>query len=130
MQILGFLRWSKHINSKTKSIVKIKLSNRHRFLLLGISSILSVIAIIILKQLNDTHPIIDGITTVLSIAGMYLTVRRAIEQWIAWMIVNALSSIMWINIVLNGEKAYSTVIMWIVYFILAIYFYTKWEKDI
>ena len=61
---------------------------------------------------------------------MYLTVRRAIEQWIVWMIVNALSSIMWISIVMNGEKAYSTVIMWVTYFVLAIYFYAKWRKEI
>ena len=130
MQILGFIRWNKHISTKTNTIVKIKLSNNHRLILLGITSILTLIAIYILKFFNDTHPIIDGITTVFSIAGMYLTVKRAIEQWIVWMIVNALASIMWINIVIGGEKAYSTVIMWVTYFILAIYFYAKWRKEI
>ena len=130
MQILGFLRWSKHINAETNTIVKIKLSNKHRLILFGITSVLTLIAIYVLKVFNDTHPIIDGITTVFSIAGMYLTVKRAIEQWIVWMIVNALASIMWINIVIGGEKAYSTVIMWITYFILAIYFYIKWRREI
>ena len=130
MQILGFFRWNKHINTKTNTIVKIKLSNKHRLIILGITSVLTLIAIHILKLFNDTHPIIDGITTVFSIAGMYLTVKRAIEQWVVWMLVNALASIMWINIVIGGEKAYSTVIMWITYFILAIYFYAKWRKEI
>lgn len=130
MQILGFWRWSKHINSKTSEIVKIKLSNFERLKTFMITILVSVIAIAVLKYFNDTHPVIDGITTIFSIAGMYLTVRRAIEQWIVWMIVNALSSIMWISIVMNGEKAYSTVIMWVTYFVLAIYFYAKWCKEI
>ena len=80
--------------------------------------------------MKDKSPFIDGITTVLSLTGMYLTVRRAIEQWIFWMVVNGLSAIMWINIALSGEKVYSTVIMWCVYFVLAIYFYINWKKDL
>lgn len=130
MQILGFIRWNKHLDAKTNTIVKIKLSNKHRYILLGITSFFTLITIYILKLCNDTNPIIDGITTVFSIAGMYLTVKRAIEQWIVWMIVNALASIMWINIVMTGEKAYSTVIMWVIYFILAIHFYIKWKNEI
>ena len=49
MQILGFIRWNKHISTKTNTIVKIKLSNNHRLILLGITSILTLIAIYILK---------------------------------------------------------------------------------
>lgn len=61
---------------------------------------------------------------------MYLTVRRAIEQWQVWMVVNGLSAIMWAIIAFSGEKVYSTVIMWTVYFILAIYFYFEWKKKL
>ena len=61
---------------------------------------------------------------------MYLTVRRAIEQWGVWIFVNGLSAIMWGLIALSGEKVYSTVIMWSVYFVLGIYFYFCWEKEL
>ena len=80
--------------------------------------------------MKDKNPIIDGITTIFSLAGMYLTVKRCIEQWQIWMLVNGLSAIMWIGAVLNGAKVYSTVTMWIVYFILAIYFYFDWKKEL
>ena len=60
---------------------------------------------------------------------MYLTVKRAIEQWIIWMVVNGLSILMWLNLVISGSKAYSTVLMWTVYFILAVYFYVVWKKE-
>ena len=95
-----------------------------------LSFLACIITAYILAISKDKSPIIDSITTVLSIAGMYLTVRRAIEQWWFWMIINGLSAIMWIKIVLTGEKVYSTVIMWSVYFLLAIYFYITWRKEI
>lgn len=130
MQIIGFFKWKKHLQSATNEIIKTQLSKRDRitFSLITICACLAVI--LTLKQLNDTNPIFDGITSIVSIAGMYLTVRRCIEQWIAWMIVNFLSALMWINIIFQGEKAYATVIMWITYFILSVYFYTQWKQQL
>lgn len=128
MQILGIFKWKKHLKKDTKEIVKTRLSNKNRIILLFIGVLGSIITSIILHYFHDKSPIADGITTFLSVLGMYLTVRRAIEQWVVWMIVNGISALMWINLVLHGTKTYSTVIMWVVYFVLAIYFYFEWKK--
>lgn len=128
MQILGIFKWKKHLKKDTKEIVKTRLSNKNRITLLFIGVLGSIITSIILHYFHDKSPIADGITTFLSVLGMYLTVRRAIEQWVVWMIVNGISALMWINLVLQGIKTYSTVIMWVVYFVLAIYFYFEWKK--
>lgn len=129
MQIIGFFQWNKNLKDNKKEIIKIKLTTRELIQLLSILAILTLIAYVILDYFNDKQPLLDSITTVLSIGGMYLTVRRAIEQWIFWMVVNLLSLIMWIGVVINGTKAYSTVIMWAVYLFLAFYFYISWKKD-
>lgn len=128
MQILGIFKWKKHLKKDTKEIVKTRLSNKNRIILLFIGVLGSIITSIILHYFHDKSPIADGITTFLSVLGMYLTVRRAIEQWVVWMVVNGISALMWINLVLHGIKTYSTVIMWVVYFVLAIYFYFEWKK--
>lgn len=128
MQILGIFKWKKHLKKDTKEIVKTRLSNKNRITLLFIGVLGSIITSIILHYFHDKSPIADGITTFLSVLGMYLTVRRAIEQWVVWMIVNGISALMWINLVLHGTKTYSTVIMWVVYYVLAIYFYFEWKK--
>lgn len=131
MQILGIFKWKQHLKQESKEIVKIKLNLKEQIIISIIGIIGSIITILILHYFNDKSPIIDGITTFLSILGMYLTVRRAIEQWIVWTIVNGLSFIMWLDLVLfAGTKAYSTVLMWAVYFILAIYFFFEWKKEI
>jgi len=129
MQITGIFAWKKHLNEK-KEIVKKALTTKQRIYYLIIAFVLCIISAIFLKFLNSANPIFDGITTTLSIFGMYFTVKRYIEQWIVWIIVNSLSSIMWLQLILNGTKAYATLIMWVVYTILAFYFYFQWKKEL
>lgn len=130
MQITGIFKWRKHLKKENNEIIKTSLGSRERIFITLLSILGCIFAITILFNLGDKNPIIDGITTVLSIVGMYLTVKRCIEQWIIWMIVNGLSVIMWLDIVQHGTKAYATVVMWSVYFILAIYFYIVWRKEL
>lgn len=130
MQILGIFKWKNNLKKDSVEILKSRLTRKERikFLFIGITG--SIITIFILMLLKDKSPIIDGITTFLSILGMYFTVKRLIEQWIVWIIVNGLSFIMWLLLIINGTKAYSTLVMWGTYFILAIYFYILWRKEI
>lgn len=130
MQVLGIFRWKKHLHNDTNEIIKIQLSIKQRLILFLIGLLGSILTSIILYFCHDKSPVADGITTFLSILGMYLTVRRAIEQWIVWFIVNGISVLMWLNLFLHGAKTLSTVVMWGVYFVLAIYFYFDWKKSI
>ena len=129
MQIIGVFAWSKHLD-KNREIEKTFLSLKIRCVCFLLAFVLCCIAIFILKITNGSNPVCDGITTILSLFGMYFTVKRCIEQWFVWMIVNGLSSIMWLNLVLQGSKTYATFIMWVVYFVLSIYFYITWKKEI
>lgn len=130
MQILGYFRWNKNLQESKKEIVKIKLPKKEFLLLILTLLCISTGVYYILLYFKDTNPILDSITTVFSIGGMYLTVRRAIEQWIFWMIVNTLSLAMWVKVAINGARVYSTIAMWAVYLILAIYFYREWKKEL
>ena len=129
MQVLGIFRWKKHLHNDTNEIIKIKLNTKQRIILLLIGIVGSVLTSGILYFCHDKSPVADGITTFLSILGMYLTVRRAIEQWVVWFIVNGISVLMWLNLFCHGAKTLSTVLMWGVYFVLAIYFYFDWRKS-
>ena len=130
MQILGFWQWRKHLKQDKNEIVKTSLKLKEFFIIILCSVVLVIILAAFLGTTADKHPILDSMTTIFSISGMYLTVRRCIEQWLFWMIVNALSLLMWLNIALQGGRAYSTVIMWAVYLFLAFYFYSQWRREI
>ena len=129
MQILGYLRWNKNLKPESKEIIKIKLPQKELSQVILFSLCGTLALSFLLFKLDDAHPILDSITAVFSIAGMFLTVRRALEQWLFWAIVNGLSFIMWLLVLLSGANVYSTVIMWGVYLILSFYFYFDWKKD-
>ncbi len=129
MQVWGLFEWSRHLKKNTKEIYKTSLLGRERLKLGLLAVVFVAVSVVILKFLNDSNPLFDAITTVLSIFGMYLTVKRCIEQWVVWMVVNGLSALMWLNLVLHGAKTWSTFIMWCVYFVLAFYFYFCWRKE-
>ncbi len=129
MQILGFFQWNRHLKDNKSEIIKISLPKKEWLLMFLLTFFISIITIIVLAHLGDKSPIIDGFTTVFSILGMYLTVRRALEQWIVWIGVNLLSFVMWLQIAFSGVRVYSTVIMWAAYSLLAFYFYFIWKKE-
>ena len=130
MQITGFFQWNKHLKQNKSEIIKTNLGNKERIILILVFSVITFITVLCLFHFKDKSPVIDGITTVFSILAMYLTVKRCYEQWIVWFGVNLLSFIMWLKIALSGTKVYSTVIMWAVYTILAVYFYICWKKEL
>ncbi len=130
MQILGIFRWKKHLKKDSTEIIKTKLSPKERIICLIITTILTLAVSLILKYTGGATPFIDGTTTVFSILGMLLTVKRCIEQWYVWILVNGLSVVMWIEAYLQGSNCLATVIMWITYFILAFYFLSVWQKEL
>ncbi len=129
MQILGIFKWREHLRSDTHEIEKTRLSIKDRFICLFAVAAGSILLAYVLKVTGDTAPVIDAITTVFSIAGLLLTVKRCIEQWYIWIVVNGLSALMWLNLVLHGSKTLATFMMWTVYFFLGIYFLITWQKD-
>ena len=129
MQILGIFKWKKHLKKSSQEIIKTKLNQKEIWIYLASAVVLSAVLSIILKNTGDSTPYIDGVTTVFSVFGMILTVKRCIEQWYVWILVNGLSVVMWIEAYLNGSNCLATVIMWVSYFLLAFHFLNTWKKE-
>ena len=130
MQILGIFKWKKNLNKSTNEIYKTKLTNKERIAFIFLSLAFCVFGYAGLTIFHDSHPLLDSVSTILSITGMYLTVKRCIEQWLVWSIVNLIGIIMWFRVIQSGEKVYSTLLMWSVYLVLGIYFYFQWKKEL
>jgi len=129
MQILGIFKWKNNLKKDNNEIKKTMLSNKERFLLSFITIISTIVFGFILKNLNDSAPFLDSCATILSIVGMYLTVKRCIEQWIIWTIVNAITIVIWFNILVQGGNTFATLLMWCSYLFLGVYFFFKWKKE-
>ena len=130
MQVYGIFKWKEHLNKNTCSIEKTKLSGRENLVYFSCAIFLTVICYFVLVKLHDKNPLCDSITSVFSVLGLIFTVKRSIEQWYVWAVVNGLSVIMWVQAYLNGFNCLATVLMWLTYFILSFYFYFAWKKEI
>lgn len=79
----------------------------------------------ILSTFTDSAvPLGDAFTTSLSIVAMWMLAKKYLEQWILWIVVNIVSTILYFWKGLNP-----TGILFIVYVVVAILGYFRWKKE-
>lgn len=126
MQIIGFMMWRRNnVNIDESKEVKAERMTVKEIILWSVLSGIAVIVYgIILKKLNNTLPMADSFTTVLSVTAMILMVKRYIEQWIVWIMIDIVAIYMWLFI----KSDYNITIMWTAYLVNAIYGLYNWAK--
>ena len=126
MQIIGFMMWRRNnVNIDESKGVKAERMTAKEIILWSVLSGIAVIVYgIILKKLNNTLPMADSFTTVLSVTAMILMVKRYIEQWIVWIMIDIVAIYMWLFI----KSDYNITIMWIAYLVNAVYGLYNWAK--
>jgi nicotinamide riboside transporter PnuC len=55
-------------------------------------------------------------------------VRRAIEEWVLWIVVNAVEVFMWWNAWRAGEGSISVLLMWLLFLANGIYLLSLWMR--
>lgn len=130
LSVVGIFLWKKHLKKDIQEIKKTKLSNKEKVIYFCITLFFSFCLWFILIAFKDNSPYLDSFTTVFSVLGMILTVKRCVEQWYVWFIVNIFSAFMWLQAYLNGINCVAIIIKWLLYAILAIYFLQKWQKEL
>ena len=129
MQVIGIFNWKKHLNKEKNQIFKTTLKTKERFLYFASTALLAFIIYQILLLNGGKSPILDAFVTAFSVLGQLLTVKRCFEQWIVWSCVNFVCSVMWLTACINGAHYFATLLMWLVYFAVGIYFLFAWKKE-
>ena len=84
---------------------------------------LAGIAWVLINFTDSNVPWLDSFTTALSIVGMWMLARKYVEQWWAWIGVDAVSTGLYIYKGLDFTAA-----LYGLYTIIAIFGYFKWKK--
>ena len=83
----------------------------------------------ILEWMGGNFAFMDSLTTVVSVIASMLYLLRYSEQWLMWVIVNALSIVMWIIVLMSGDQsAILIIIMKCVNLCNSSYGYWNWRK--
>ena len=129
--LYGWLAWrynfsirGRKSNSKELTISHIE---KKRIPILAVLFLLLWVGItLILTNFTDsTVPLTDAFTTSLSIVGMYMLARKYVEQWCVWLVVDIVSSTLYVY-----KELYFTAALYAVYAIIAIFGYRKWKQMI
>lgn len=124
MAIYGYLLWRKQDNViDSLPISSWGVSRQLQFILLG--SVLTYAVGIYLTQSDISQsPYLDAGVTVFSVMNTWLMAKKVLQNWLYWIIIDAAAIVLYIQ---NGY--YATVVMYLVYLVLAIIGYLSWQNS-
>lgn len=122
-QFIGIRAWGKHYRKKEDQVEGLRMDGKH----IAVWSVCSIAGIfaykLILDSIGGNATLLDSMSTVFSVAANVLMVLRYREQWVLWIIVDAVTVIMWI---IAGDFLMTA--MWMIYLINAVYGWITWTR--
>lgn len=122
-QFVGYYLWNKHMNNETDDVEGKKLTFLSSVILVVIITICIFGYKLVLDMLGGTGTLLDSASTVTSVVANALMMMRYREQWLLWIIIDAITVVMWLLV-----EDFIMVTMWAVYLINAFYGYYNWTK--
>ena len=78
-----------------------------------------------LLSVGDASPLLDALTTVLSVEAQYLMTRKVVEHWLVWMAADV------IYVWLYTERGlYITSVLYVVFFAMCVAGWRGWQRDL
>lgn len=125
MALYGLFAWRRRTGARGGEELRISHFPLRRLpaLVLVTGAVYLLIAWVLIRFTNSTVPWLDAFTTALSMAGTWMLARKYIEQWLAWIAVDAVSFGLYFykDIPLYG-------ILYLVYTVIAVLGYRKWLR--
>ena len=121
--IYGWYIWANSLEKTDKGLI----SHLPKKYIVGLSAIFvaifAAIAFLLINFTDSEVPYGDSFTTTLSILAMWMLAHKYIEQWLLWIVVNAVTAVLY-----HTKELDITVILFIVNFFVSILGYVKWKK--
>ncbi len=129
MNFVGWVAWKNHMNDETGEVIKEKLTVKKSVAVYSLTGVAIFIYGLILKALGGNLPYIDSMSTVISVVAQILSIKRLMEQWVLWIVVDVVTVIMWAIHFAQGGETVATLAMWSVYLVNAVIMFLRWYKE-
>ena len=121
--IYGLFKWNPNSKKLEKRITKIKPKNHLYILsLIVLSSI--IIGWFLSQFTDDALPYLDTVTTVASLVTSWMVTKKILENWLYWIVIDAISIYIYIE-----RGLYLTVLLFTIYLIMAALGYHQWKRS-
>ena len=120
MSIYGYFMWKKVDSEKIKKWSEIK-----HIIIICFGLILTLVIEFYLREYveNSKNPGIDALTTVFSVFATYMVVKKVLESWLYWIVIDAV-----LVYLCYSTGLYITSFLYVSYIIIAIFGYFSWIK--
>lgn len=130
MAVYGYWAWQKNTstsatqNQPTKNTPLAIVSwsaNSHLKVCLILTVISFILGYVIANYTPAAFPYLDTFTTVFAVFATYLVTQKVLENWLYWIVIDAVSIYLYIE-----KGLVPTTVLFILYVIIASYGYLKW----
>lgn len=130
MAVYGYWAWRK--NSSTGTIQNQSVKNtpiaitswsgeRHLKIFFCLTIISLILGYVVANYTPASFPYLDTFTTVFAIFATYLITQKVLENWLYWVVIDAVSIYLYIE-----KGLIPTTVLFIIYVAIALYGYFKW----
>ncbi|MBK6266624.1 nicotinamide mononucleotide transporter [Marivirga sp. S37H4] len=121
--IYGWWHWRNPGKKGDLPVSKMKPIQHSLFIVAGL--ILTVaLGYILVNQTNAQLPYLDSFTTIFSIFTTILVTRKVLENWLYWIVIDAVGAYIFFQ-----RELYLTSLLFTAYVIIAIFGYVKWRRS-
>lgn len=126
----GLALWGKH-RIKHEQVIADELPIAHtprKYVLplsIAFAGLWLVIFLVLHRYTDSPVPVGDAFTTALSIVAMWMLAKKYLEQWLLWIAVDAVSTILYV-----WKGLYPTAVLYTIYTVVAVLGYFRWRKDL
>lgn len=121
MGIAGWLNW----NNKNKRKITYWKARFHVFTILLNLIFASLLGFLLHKFTDQAYPYIDSFIFIFSISATILTIKKIIENWIYFIVIDIVAIFVYWN-----RNLYLTSLLFFIYTILAIFAYFSWLTEL
>ena len=125
ISIYGWYIWKngKKKNERKRPVSNLSKSNWALFFFIS-TVCYFIIRYVLVTYTNSDVANIDAFTTALSITGTFLLTRKKIENWLIWIVVDSVSSGLYIY-----KNLYMFAVLYAFLTLMSFYGYSLWKKD-
>lgn len=124
ISIYGWINWKHGDDLAGKEMPATQLTKRLFVQLCIATGLIYIIYYLVLSRYTDSPiPKADSVVGALSIVGTWMLARKLIENWIVWIVVDALCAGLYFY-----KGLYPTVILFVIYTIMAVFGYRAWKR--
>ena len=121
MAIYGWISWGK---TSQESIIT-RWSLKKHFINILISFFVTVTLGYVFQNFTDqANPYTDAFTTTFSLAATFMVTKKVLENWIYWIIIDAVSIFLFFS-----RELYLTGVLFFFFAIIAMWGYIQWRKS-